>query len=95
MTLWRLAANHTHLYPGALLRCLDAPAGARLARGDRAAVELADGTLALGRFAAVDCASAALDMQPHRTHRGAQVAARRWRVVPGGEPGLLRVRRRL
>ncbi|MGC4008403.1 MAG: hypothetical protein QM805_05065 [Pseudomonas sp.] len=95
MTLWRMAANNTHLYPGALLRCQDAPGGARLARGDEAAVELADGSLALGTFSAVDGASAALALPAFRTRRGALVAARTWRLVPGGEAGLLRVKQRL
>ena len=34
-------------------------------------------------------------MPVHHTRSGAQVAPRNWRVVPAGEPGLLRVQRRL
>lgn len=95
MSLWRMTANHTHLYPGARLRCLDEPGDARLASGDDVAIEFADGQLAMGTLDAVDASSAVLVMPTHRTRRGAQVAPRTWRVVPAGEPGLLRVQRRL
>jgi hypothetical protein len=46
--LWRFSANHTHLYPGALLRCLDTPGEARLSAGDELLVEFSDGASASG-----------------------------------------------
>lgn len=46
--LWRLSANNIHLYPGALLRSLDDPSGARLSAGDELLVEFSDGVLASG-----------------------------------------------
>ncbi|MFT7724697.1 MAG: hypothetical protein QM788_18015 [Roseateles sp.] len=92
---WRFAASHTHLYPGALLRCLDAPGRAQLAAGDALQVAFSDGTVALGRLRQAGPDAAVLQMPGHRTRRGTPVAARTWRVTPGGEAGLVRVQGRL
>ena len=93
--LWRFSANHTHLYPGALLRSLDAPGTARLSAGDDMLVEFTDGVLASGRLQDADMDSAVLQMPGYRTQRGTNVSARGWRLVPAGEPGLIRIQRRL
>lgn len=93
--LWRFSANNTHLYPGALLRCLDAPGDARLAAGDELLVEFSDGTSAMGQLRQAAPGMAVLRMPEHRTGRGTTVAARTWRITPGATPGLARVQRRL
>ncbi len=93
--LWRFSANHTHLYPGALLRSLDAQQEARLAPGDEIWVEFSDGVATIGRLREVDSETAVLQMPPYRTQHGTEVAARSWRLVPAGESGLIRVQRRL
>jgi hypothetical protein len=87
--LWRFSANHTHLYPGALLRCLDTPGEARLSAGDELLVEFSDGLLEAQADGAV------LQMPAHRTRRATTVAARTWRITPGGTPGLVRIHRRI
>lgn len=93
--LWRFSANHTHLYPGARLRSLDAPNKARLSPGDDVLVEFSDGALASGQWGDTDADAAVLQMSAHRTQRGTEVAARTWRLVPAGEPGWFRVQQRL
>jgi hypothetical protein len=93
--LWRFSANNTHLYPGALLRCLDAPGTARLAAGDALLVEFSDGVTAEAQLLAAEPDAAVLQMPGHRTRRGADVGARTWRLAPGNEPGLVRVYKRL
>lgn len=93
--LWRFSANHTHLYPGAFLRSLDAPGGTRLSPGDEVLVEFSDGVLASGRLLEADADAAVLQMSLYRTQRGTDVAARTWRLVPAGEPGLIRVHKHL
>lgn len=92
--LWRFSANHTHLYPGALLRSLDAPGDVRLSPGDELLVEFSDGVLASGRLLTADSNTAVLQMPLHRTRRGTDVAPRAWRLVPGSGPGLMRVQKR-
>ncbi len=93
--LWRFSANNTHLYPGALLRSLDAPGKATLSAGDDLLVAFSDGTHAGGQLLEVEAAAAVLRMPGHRTGRGTPVAARTWRIVPGGQPGWVRVQKRL
>jgi len=89
-----LRAGHTHLYPGATLRAATA-----LRAGDEVLIEFSDLGAAAGRVEAVDTGGATLAVQAHRTARGADVAARRWRIEPGagaaeGTP-TWRVRRRI
>ncbi len=93
--LWRFSANDTHLYPGALLRSLDTPGTERLSAGDALLVEFSDGMSAGGRLLDAQPDRAILQLPSHRTQRGTVVAARTWRIVPGGEPGLARVQKRL
>ena len=93
--LWRFSANHTHLYPGALLRCLDTPGAARLSAGDELLVEFSDGASASGRLLEARADGAVLQMPAHRTRRATTVAARTWRIAPGGTPGLVRIHRRI
>lgn len=91
---WHFSSNNTHLYPGALLRSLDAPGKARLSAGDQLRVEFSDGVLASGQLLEVEPNMAVLQIPTYRTRRGTTVAARAWRIVPGGEPGLVRVQGR-
>ena len=93
--LWRFSANNTHLYPGALLRCLDAAGKAALSPGDELLVEFSDGVPAGGRRLQVESGMAALQMPAYCTRRGTTVAARTWRTTPGGKPGLVRVQKLL
>lgn len=93
--LWRFSANNTHLYPGALLRSLDAPGGIRFSAGDKLQVEFSDGVCASGRLLRAEPDAAVLRMPAYRTQRKTAVAARAWRLVPAGEPGLVRVQKRL
>jgi len=93
--LWRFSANHTHLYPGAFLRSLDAPSQACLAPGDAMLVEFSDGVLASGQLPEAGSNAAVLQMPVYRTQRGTTVSARAWRLVPAGESGLIRIQKRL
>ncbi|MFT3803878.1 MAG: hypothetical protein QM766_22015 [Burkholderiaceae bacterium] len=93
--LWRFSANNTHLYPGALLRSLDAPDDRHWSSGDELLVEFSDGILVGARLLDVDSRMAVLQMPGYRTGHGTDVSERTWRVVPGGEPGLVRVQKRL
>ncbi|MBN9460884.1 MAG: hypothetical protein J0H00_06625 [Burkholderiales bacterium] len=88
---WHFSANNTHLYPGALLRSLDAPDEVRLSAGDELLVEFSDSVLASGQLLEVQPNMAVLQLPTYRTRHGTTVAARTWRIVPGGEPGLVRV----
>lgn len=67
--LWRFSANNTHLYPGALLRCLDAPGEACLSAGDELLVEFSDGVVAGGRLLRAEPDAAVLQMPGYRTSR--------------------------
>ncbi|MFT3718230.1 hypothetical protein [Pseudorhodoferax sp.] len=89
--LWRFSANNTHLYPGALLRSLDAPGKGALSAGDALLVEFSDGVAASGQLLHAGPNAAVLQMPAYRTRRQTTVAARSWRLVPGGTPGLVRV----
>lgn len=91
---WRFSANHTHLYPGALLRSVDAVGEVPLSPGDEILVQFSDGVLASGRLLEADGDETVLQMPIYRTQRGTEVEARAWRLVPAGEPGLIRVHRR-
>ncbi|MFT4048114.1 MAG: hypothetical protein QM661_15665 [Solimonas sp.] len=93
--LRRFAANHTHLYPGALLRRLDAESDARLSPGDELLVEFSDGMLAIGQLMEANKEAVVLQMPDYRTQRGTNVAARTWRLVTTDEPGQFRVQKRL
>ncbi|MGC3985798.1 MAG: hypothetical protein QM777_14380 [Pseudorhodoferax sp.] len=93
--LWRFSANDTHLYPGTVLRCLDVPGKSRLSAGDGLLVEFSDGIIAGARLLQAEPNAAVLQMPGYRTQRGTTVAARTWRIVPGGEPGLAKVHKRL
>jgi hypothetical protein len=91
MTLWRLAAAGTHLYPGACLRVLEGDPRARLRAGDPAMLEFSDGGAAPARIELARPGHAVLAVAPHATARDAAIAAKRWRIVPAGTPGALRV----
>ncbi|MFT4255986.1 MAG: hypothetical protein QM599_03375 [Pseudoxanthomonas sp.] len=93
--LSRFSANHTHLYPGALLRRLDNEGDARLPPGGEMLVEFSDGVVATGRLLEADRDAFVLRMPDYRTQRGTNVRARTWRLASTGEPGLLRVQKRL
>ncbi|MBY4818663.1 hypothetical protein [Burkholderia contaminans] len=93
--LWRFSANNTHLYPGALLRSLDAPSEAHLSAGDELLVEFSDGIAASGRLLQAEPRAAVLQMPAYLTQHKTTVAARTWRIAPGGEAGLARVQKRL
>ncbi|MFT4103975.1 MAG: hypothetical protein QM674_23710 [Burkholderiaceae bacterium] len=93
--LWRFSTSNTHLFPGALLRSLDAPDDRHWSSGDDLLLEFSDGVLVSGRLIEVDPRMAVLQMPDYRTRRDTNVAARTWRAVPGGEPGLVRVQERL
>ncbi|WP_251863604.1 hypothetical protein [Achromobacter sp. Marseille-Q4962] len=93
--LWRFSANHSHLYPGALLSCLEPRGEARLSPGDEVLVAFTDGMAAMGTLAAVTPHSAVLSMPAYLTQRGTWVSERVWGLAPSGEPGLVRVRKRL
>lgn len=92
---WRFSANHTHLYPGALLRSLDNETEAHLSPNDELLVEFSDGISIVGQLLNVDSQAAILQMPLYRTQHGTEVTARIWRLVPAGEPGSIRVQRRL
>ncbi len=90
----RFSANHTHLYPGALLRSLDAPDAA--SRGEDALVEFSDGVTVTGRWSAAAVDAFVLRLPPYRTGRGTAIDAKAWRLVPAqDEPGTFRVKERL
>ena len=93
--LWRFSANNTHLYPGAVLHSFDVPGKARLSAGDELLVEFSDGIVAGGRLLQAEPNAAVLQMPGYRTQRKATVAARTWRIIPGGEPGVARVQKRV
>ncbi|MGD9946347.1 MAG: hypothetical protein AB7F71_17220 [Burkholderiaceae bacterium] len=93
--LWRFSANNTHLYAGAMLRSLEPPGEERLSAGDEMLVEFSDGVAVSGRLIEVEPTAAVLQVPVYRTLRQTTVAARTWRLVPGGEPGLIRVQKRL
>ena len=97
--LRRFSANDTHLYPGALLRGLDAPDEAGLAADDEVLVEFSDGMHARGRVLKAGPDGAELWIPAWLTLRKTMVAQRRWRVAPGHETddgaGSLRVLKRL
>lgn len=93
--LWRFSANNTHLYPGAILRSLDAPSGAHLSAGDELLVEFSDGIVASGQLLQAEPNAAVLQMPGYRTQHKTTVAERTWRIVPSDEAGLVRVQKRL
>ncbi|KRE89064.1 hypothetical protein ASG87_05840 [Frateuria sp. Soil773] len=93
--LRRFSANHTHLYPGAFLRALDALGGAMPSRGDGMLVEFSDGVVATGRLQEADGDAVVLRMPGYRTRRGTDVAPKAWRLVPADEPGQMKVQGRL
>jgi hypothetical protein len=93
--LWRFSANDSHLYPGALLRDLDASREVPLSSGDELLVEFSDGVIARGRLLEVGTDAVVLQMPLYRTARETDVQARTWRVVPGDDPGLMKVNKRL
>ncbi|MFT3792970.1 MAG: hypothetical protein QM741_18300 [Rudaea sp.] len=93
--LVRFSANHTHLYPGAILRRLDDTDESRLSPGDEVLVEFSEGVLASGQVLEADNDAVVLQMPTYRTQRRTDVAARTWRLVAAEEPGLMRVHRRL
>lgn len=87
--------DHTHLFPGAQLRCLDTPGDQRLSANDGVLMLFSDGIFVSGRLLKAEAHAAVLYMPAYRTQRGTKVAARAWRIVPGGELGLVRVLQRL
>ena len=95
MRSWRLSASDTHLYPGARLECLDKQDTRRFDTGDRLVVEFSDGATAGGRILGALPHEARVEVDPYRTARGAAVRSRQWRIVPGDQPAVLRIRARI
>ena len=89
----RLSANHTHLYPGALLRSLDALDAS--SRGEDAQVEFSDGVSVAGRWSAAAVDAFVLRLSSYRTGRGTGIGAKAWCLVPTQDPGTFRVKERL
>ncbi|MDG9927375.1 MULTISPECIES: hypothetical protein [unclassified Pseudomonas] len=58
-------------------------------------MEFSDGVIARGRLLEVGTDAVVLQMPLYCTARGTDVQARTWRVVPGDEPGLMKVNKRL
>jgi hypothetical protein len=90
-----LRATASHLYPGAPLRTADALPG----EGETAEclVDFADGTCARGRLAGAP-GGLVLALAAHRTARGTDIPAKRWRLAEAGSnagEALLKVRQRL
>jgi hypothetical protein len=94
-TNWRLAASDTHLYPGARLECLEPEAAGRFAAGDLLVVEFTDGVVAGGTIKAASSRDAIVHVDAYRTRHGAPIRSRQWRLVPGGQPGAIRVQARI
>lgn len=93
MTLGRLAATDTHLYPGARLRWLHARAVPRA--GAQVLLEFSDGRSSAATIEAAGADGLVLSVQPYATARGAAIAAKRWRVAAENADGVLKVRARL
>ncbi len=93
--LWRVSANNTHLYPGAILRHLDFSGDTPLESGDEVLVEFSDGAVVSGRLTEADRDAVVLQLSGYRTQSGTNVAARTWRLVSTDEPERLRVLKRL
>jgi hypothetical protein len=93
-SVWRIAANNTHLYPGARLRCLDALAEQAFRDGDCVVVEFSDGMAVSGEVVAIGSRSMTLSMQQHSTAHGARIPAKRWLVSTEAAPGTLRIKAR-
>lgn len=93
--LWRFTANNTHLYPGALLRSHESVGMTALSPDDELLVEFSDGVSVSGVIPAVESAGVILQMPTYRTRGGTTVTARTWRIMAGGDPGLMRVQERL
>ncbi|MGY1488263.1 hypothetical protein ACW4YW_02535 [Methylobacillus pratensis] len=67
----------------------------RLSQGDELLVEFSDGVTVSGQLSHADADAATLQLPTYRTRQGTDVAARTWRIVPGDEPGLMHVKKRL
>ena len=81
MTVWRLAASNTHLYPGARLHALEAGSfRQQLRAGDAIPIEFTDQGTAQAEAADVLPQGWQLRVQAHTTARGTTVSARRWQV---------------
>lgn len=74
--LWRFSANDSHLYPGALLRDLDASREARLSSGDELLVEFSDGVIARGRLLEVGSNAVVLEHAEPRCKLGRGASCR-------------------
>lgn len=72
--LWRFSANDSHLYPGALLRDLDASREMPLSSGDELLVEFSDGVIARGRL--LEVGTDAVVLQCRSTARHAEPMCR-------------------
>ncbi|MBI2772494.1 MAG: hypothetical protein HYX47_22935 [Burkholderiales bacterium] len=96
MATWRLAANNTHLYPGARLQCLDTPGSERLAAGDAVLLEFADRNAVPARVLQAGPTQMTIEVPTHRTGQGAAIEARRWIVSAAwpAQAGALTVRAR-
>ncbi|HEY3614137.1 MAG TPA: hypothetical protein VGK92_10550 [Gaiellales bacterium] len=93
MATWRLTAGHTHLYPGAELRFVEAP-GARvaLALRDDVLIELSDGQVAVAEIVALEPLE--LFVSAHRTRAGTEIQPNRWRLEErAGDAAVLKLRR--
>lgn len=73
---WRLAATHTHLYPGARVIPRDGLDPPR--RGDVVAVEFADQVVARGKVLTATPTATIVEVAAYRTARGTAIARKRW-----------------
>lgn len=94
MTLRRLAAGDSHLYPGVRLASTPADALAHWQGGDPVLIEFADLTIGEGRIEAAGRHGWLLQLFARSTAKGAAIPAQAWWLEPRSHaPGLLRVRR--
>lgn len=70
---WRFSVNHTHLYPGALMRSLDVAHKVTWMPGEDVQVEFSDGVLACGQVLRADATVLHVPAQTIRYARQTQV----------------------
>jgi hypothetical protein len=88
---WRLAAGHTHLYPGARLRYLEPHGECRMRSGDAAIIEFTDGHMAQAEVTVGPPLGIEISVAAHATARGARLAAKQWRLAPSDVAGVMKV----
>lgn len=92
MTLRRLVAGDSHLYPGVRLASTLADAPAHWQAGDPVLVEFADLTIGEGRIGVAGAQGWLLQLFARNTAKGSAIPAQTWWLEPQ-RTGLLRVRR--